>query len=335
MSSRDLPSPVPVAATGFTFVFVFVFVVAAALAAVLFPLATYALTLAVFGLVHVVVELRYVDRRFSSRVPWRLGTTLLLVLGAIVLVRLLGLAAMLGREPQAALELGLVGALVLLVLPVLRRVGGLRALVGLALLGLLVFGALRAPLPTLVLFAVLHNLTPVGFLADALEGRARRRALLLCALVFGLVPLGIASGLPARALAGWSVAGFSLPDAGRLDANLGVFVPSFWQGGVRAVDLFSAAVYLQCLHYAVVIHVLPRLAPGPETKDAGTTNAERIPWPAPRAFAVGLAGVAAVSFAAFFLAFSDARAVYGLFALAHAWIEIPVLLLALAVRPGG
>ena len=48
----------------------------------------------------------------------------------------------------------------------------------------------------------------------------------------------------------------------------------------------------------------------------------------------GLSG-ALVSFAAFFLAFSDARAVYGLFALVHAWIEIPILLLALAIRPGG
>jgi hypothetical protein len=50
---------------------------------------------------------------------------------------------------------------------------------------------------------------------------------------------------------------------------------------------------------------------------------------------VGLAVVAALSFGAFFLAFSDARAVYGLFALVHAWIEIPILLLALAIRPGG
>ena len=320
MSARTLPSPFAAAVT----------VAASACAAVLFPLATYALTLAGFGLVHVAVELRYVDRRFGPRVPWRLGSGLLLVLGTIVLVRLLGLAAVLAPRTQATLELGLVGVLVVVVLPVLRRAGPLRALVGLAVLGLLVFGAWHAPLETLVLFAVAHNLTPVGFLADALEGRARTGALVLAALLFGLVPLVIASGWPARWLAEGGVPGFSLPDAGRLDQNLRVFVPSFWSADPRAIDLFSAAVYLQCLHYAVVIHVLPRLAPA---SDPGA--GERLPWPAPRAFAVGLVVVAALSFGAFFLAFSDARAVYGLFALVHAWIEIPILLLALAIRPGG
>jgi len=320
VSPRTLPSPVAIGVT----------VAASLLAAVLLPLATYAFTLALFGLVHVAVELRYVDRRFGSRVPWRLGTTLLFVLGAIVLVRLLGLAAVLAPAPRATLELGLVGALVLLVLPTLRRAGPLRALVGLALLGLLVFGAWRAPLATLVLFAVAHNLTPVGFLADALEGRARTRALVVAALVFGAVPLLIAGGGPARLLAGWGVPGLDLPGAGRLDQNLRVFVPSFWRDGAHAVDLFSAAVYLQCLHYAVVIHVLPRLAPRSPPGES-----ERLPWPAPLPFTVGLVVVAVVSFAAFFLAFSDARAVYGLFALVHAWIEIPILLLALALRPGG
>ena len=79
MRSRTLPAPAAIGAT----------VAASLLAAVLLPLATYAFTLALFGLVHVVVELRYVDRRFGSRVPWRLGSALLLVLGLIVLVRLL------------------------------------------------------------------------------------------------------------------------------------------------------------------------------------------------------------------------------------------------------
>lgn len=320
MKPRGLPSPVAVGAAA----------TAALLAAVLLPLATYAFTLALFGLVHVAVELRYVDRRFGPRVPWRLGTTLLLILGAIVLVRLLGLAAVLPRRSQAALELGLVGVLVLVVLPTLRRAGPWRALIGVVLLGLLVFGAWRAPLATLVFFAVAHNLTPVGFLADALEGRARTGALVLAALLFGVVPLVIASGWPARLVAGAGLPGFSLPDAGRLDQNLRAFVPSFWRDGARTIDLFSAAVYLQCLHYAVVIHVLPRLAPVPV---GGTV--ERLPWPAPRAFAVGLVAVAILSFAAFLFAFSDARAVYGLFALVHAWIEIPILLLALAIRPGG
>ena len=167
-------------------------------------------------------------------------------------------------------------------------------------------------------------------LVGVLEGRTRTWALVLAALVFGLVPLAIASGWPARQLAGWSGSELGMPGTGRLDQNVRVFVPSFWRDGPRAVDLFSAAVYLQCLHYAVVIHVLPRLLPS-----SGAQAQVGLPWPAPRAFAVGLIGVAGISFAAFLFAFSDARALYGLFALVHAWIEVPILLLALALRPGG
>ena len=147
-----------------------------------------------------------------------------------MLVRLLGLAAVLAPRTQAALELGLVGVLVVVVLPVLRRAGPLRARVGLAVLGLLVFGAWRAPLETLVLFAVAHNLTPVGFLADALEGRARTGALFLAALLFGVVPLVIASGWPARlARRRPACPGSACRKRARSTRTCGSFVPSFWR----------------------------------------------------------------------------------------------------------
>ncbi len=302
---------------------------AAAIVAVLIPLGTYAVTLALFGLVHVAVELRYVDRRFSGRVPWRLGTALVWILGVIVLLRLLQLGGVLERVVALRWELVLVALLVGVALPVLLRAGIGHAMLGGLLLGLIVFGAFRAPLLTIVIFAIAHNLTPMGFLADALEGKERRWAMALGTVLFVVVPVLIASGVVADWLGGARHADWPLPDAGALDVNLGVFVPGPLLGHARALDFFSAAVYLQCMHYAVVIFVLPRLAPARETRRT------RLPWPQPRLFGWALMALSAVSFLAFVWAFRDIRIVYGLFALVHAWIEIPVLLLALALRPTG
>lgn len=304
---------------------------AAAVCAVLLPLATYAVTLAAFGLVHVLAELRYVDGRFSPRVPWRLGTVLLAIVGGIVLARLLGLAQVLPRRAVGWVELGLVAALAACTLPLLKRAGPRRALVGLTLVGALIAGAWYAPLATLVVLAVAHNLTPVGFLAERLSGRARRRALVGCGVLFVGVPALIVSGWPAQALTGLGLggSGVGVLASGGLQAHLGVFVPAGWRGGPRAVDLFAAAVYLQCLHYAVVIGVLPRLAPA-----NGRMPRLRLRWPAPRRFALLLLAAGGISLAVFAIDFRDARTLYGLVALVHAWIEVPVLLLAMALPSG-
>lgn len=298
------------------------FVAAAALAASAAPLSVYALSLGAFGLVHVLTEVRYVDERFRRRLARPLLTGLLAVLAVIVLWRLTLLVAAPGATRAAHLELGLVVALALIALVALRPAGPGPALLAAGVAALLTAGALRAPLATLVVLAVLHNLTPVGFLAERLRGAARRRAMIGCALAFGLVPIGLASGLLRAALGS---AGLVLPEGdlwrvGGLDEHLGVFVPAGLAGGPRAIDLFAAVVYLQVLHYAVVIHVLPRLGAGGPAPGA---------WPPPRVFARVLGLVGAVSLVAFALSFHDARRVYGVFAAFHAWLEVPILLLAL------
>ncbi|MDA1193963.1 MAG: hypothetical protein O2894_02155 [Planctomycetota bacterium] len=296
---------------------------AACLAATFAPLATYALTLAAFGLVHVLAELRYVDRRFSARLPPRLLNTWLALIGVIVLVRLVGLATDAAPMVLPAIEVALVGLLALTALPVLRRAATWKAAVAVVLGGLLLAGAVLAPLATLVLLAVLHNLTPIGFLLERLDGAARRRMVLGVAVLFGVVPLAVAAGVPTRVLAGLDSGG--VLGAGPLADQLGTFVPAAWRGGDFAVRLFAAAAYLQCMHYAVVIGVLPRLEPA---------GAARIIWPARRTWVTALCVVAGVGFAVFAWSFRDARALYGLFALVHAWIEVPVLLAALAPLPG-
>ncbi len=299
------------------------------------PLLVYSITLAVFGLPHVLVELRYVDERFRDRLsrPLLLGIGGLLT--GIVLLRVTAFAGW-TRQSLVPLELGLVVALVAAAgFAVGRRALGTRMLAGLAAL-VLAAGALWAPLTMLVLLAVLHNLTPVGFLAEALRGSARRRALLLCAATFGALPLVILSGLPELALEalGGRALDVSVLRLGTLRDHLGAFVPAPWQGDSLGVRVFSLAAYLQCLHYAVVLYVLPRLG---RVEAAPPSPRRSQGWLSRHAFGLSVTTVSSVFLLWFALSFVEARTVYGFFAAVHAWVELPILLIALggigAVRP--
>ncbi|MCC6783389.1 MAG: hypothetical protein IT457_11155 [Planctomycetes bacterium] len=302
---------------------------ATALVATAAPLWTYAVSLALFGFVHVAVELRYVDERFGARTGSRLATRLAVPLLGIALVRVAAIAGLGDSSSRAVAEWSLGALLVLLVLPLLRGRGVLPSVLGAVALGLVAWAVLAAPLDALILFALLHNLTPIGFLAERLAGATRRRALALCAVGFVLVPLAILSGGAAHALESLGVPMTDLgpATAGELDLHLAVFVPRAWRAEDLAIDLFRAGAYLQCLHYAVVIHVLPRLGGGSE---AATSQ---LRWPAPRQFGYAVALAAAALFAGFAAAFAPARSVYAVFAAIHAWLEVPALLIALACAP--
>ncbi|MBK8974680.1 MAG: hypothetical protein IPM29_02030 [Planctomycetes bacterium] len=297
--------------------------------AVVWPLATYAITLGCCGAPHALAELRYVDRRFGARLGGGVGLALATLLAGVALLRLAALAGVdLGVDALglarpglggAVLELLALGALSAVALPRLGLGpgGALAAVVAAAL----TLAALRWPLPTLAVLAILHNVTPVGFLAERLRGRARRRALLACVVAFGAVPLWIASGQPASWLAARPDA---LPAIGDVADHLGAFLPASVHTEHWALDVFRAAAFLQCMHYVAVLGVLPRLDHG----DAPLRPL--LPWPPARVFAGLLVALALVSAAAFFAwSFRDARRGYAVLAVVHAWVEFPVLLLGL------
>jgi hypothetical protein len=149
--------------------------VLAALAAmvlgVVAPLAVYSISLAAFGLPHVLSELRYVDRRFGRRLGAPTVIVMTALLASIVAARAGVIAHLLAPGFETPLELGLVAALALAA----ARGGAVTraAAVGVALL----IGALAIvdPFETMVGFSVLHNLTPLGFLWQ-LAPRSRRPA---------------------------------------------------------------------------------------------------------------------------------------------------------------
>lgn len=286
--------------------------------AILLPLPTYALTLACFGLPHVLAELRYVDDRFGARLPSTLTRAIFALLVAVVLVRTLAFTRVLNGTPRVVAELLLVAALAWCVVPLARRGAWRAAALGtLAGLAPLVLSA-TAPVETLVLLALLHNLTPVGFLAERLAGPTRRRALGLSALLFVGVPAAIV-GLGLASTFGMA---HTVARVGAITEHTRVFVPSFVPAAM-VVDLFAAAVWLQVLHYIAVLGVLPYLGRG----DAPRSPREAL-WPRRQRGRRILLASGIVSCALFMLTFAEARAFYGIAAAVHAWVEVPLLLAA-------
>ncbi|MEM7156679.1 MAG: hypothetical protein AAF799_27775 [Myxococcota bacterium] len=294
----------------------------AALVSVVWPLATYTLTLATFGLAHVVAELRYVDLRFGRGLGDALARTMVVVLLGVVVTRSATMAGVIGRPINLVIELGLGLSLVALVLPSLFRRSRWTGGIGLVVAGLLAFAIVLEPAAGLLTIAVLHNFTPVGFIAERTSGPQRRRALSACLVVFVAIPLVIASGAPWRVLAsaGWVAPEVSPLGYGPLQEAMKAYLPVAALDPLRALHLFCACVFLQCAHYIAVLLVLPRSLPA--------SAQGRMRWPSLRWWPWILAAtmLALVPFA---FDFAAARRGYGIFAAVHAWIEVPILLLAL------
>ena len=309
-------------------------VVATLLASVAWPLLVYSVSLAVFGLAHVLSELRYVDERFGARLGRRLVGRLVALLGLVVILRILRMGDVIGVQDWRMAELAVVGILAALVIPWLRRTSPpLMALGIVTVLGLAV-GSLWAPVGTFLLLAVVHNLTPLGFLAEILPPGRRKVGLGLAIFCFLGLPLVIASGLPWRAVAavGVSAPEFTVLSTGPLASHFKVYLPTFVQESSWALHAFSAAVFAQCMHYAAVIHVLPRLL-AEQGGEAGRMGI--VPWPRRRTFVVSMAVASVVMLVAFVADFQDGRALYGIAAAVHAWVEIPILLVAFAPPVNG
>jgi hypothetical protein len=310
----------------------------AALVATAAPLPVYAATLVLFGFAHVVVELRYVRDRFGARVDRRLAGAWLALLLGLALVRAADYARLPIPGGRAAHEIALL-ALLLAVTAFAAR--GRRRWVALVATGAFaVVATFVSPALALVTLAFLHNVTPLGFLAEALrdprlaadpELRRQRRTGFVTALVaFLVVPALIVSGA-----AGALLARFHLPPINGAFLGIGsaadhfsVYVPAPLREDAIAPRLFAAAVYLQCAHYFAVLHVLPRLTCVEPVAAPGA------PLAAPARAAIGAArlGIAlcvaagGVVVLAFLHDFAGGRALYGIAASIHAWIEWPLFL---------
>ena len=284
----------------------------ALLVAVRAPLATTVLGLIGFGVLHNVLELRYVGGRFAGVLPGRFLVLLLGLVSGIVLCRLTG-----ARTPEILLAYGVLAAGVV---HAVRPVGWrLAALVG---LGAALATSLTWPAYHFVVLAHLHNVVPLVFLWEW------SRALPTGRTTFRLAQVAWVLGIPALILAGvfdpWISGGPSTVAAfaGTPASIAAPVVPPDLTIGLRFLVVFA---YLQTMHYVVWVGFLPRCAP-----DAARAFDLRIPWLSgwrPWALGIGLAAALAVLFVA---DYRQGRLLYASFASYHAYLEFPVLLALLS-----
>ena len=298
------------------------FAVAVVATVVAAPLLVYSMTLATFGAAHVLSELRYVDRRFGRHLGIRRLAIMGFMLAGAVAARCSGVFGLLPPEKAVPLELAFV---VLLALSAADG-SGLRSTLAVTLAIALGAATLAAPFDTAVTLSVLHNLTPLAFLWEISKGRSRSAVMTLALFFLIGLPLLVATGLPGGALL---ASGLPLPSldplhAGPLGEHLYVYVPVPLLYGESATNLFSASVVAQCAHYTAVIVVLPAMLAARDPSARGI-----VPWPGGWIFAGLIALVSVITLIGFAHGFVPARALYGITASIHAWIEIPLIVIAL------
>lgn len=302
-----------------------ILVTLSAVASLFYPIATYLGTLSLFGVAHVFIELRYIDAQYFSTLKKQFDASFLFWLVNILLViAALRCVVFLGWIPLPiglGLELCCGLGLVLLATRVLWqqiKVGCspemfVRLGVTLAIATLLVLGIIQSPITTLVILAILHNLTPIGFIYH--HPNQHRFHWFGCLFIFGLLPLLIFYG---RWLgSGW----YSLPS---MASYLATFVPPSIQHSQFADPLFAAATFCQCMHYIVVIGLFSEWTPSnPESL---------IPWMRPQWFYLAVLLISTLFLFAFQTSFFTTRAFYSVLASIHAWVEIPLLLVLLTPK---
>ena len=269
------------------------------------PVPLYLLALGGFGLAHVLSEIAWIRHTYGRALPRAFWITVGGVLGLQALSRLWSWASGLAPEVLVAVDLVTLSAAILAALWAVRAVRRpLAAAIASVGFALLVLCAVRTDNAVYVMaaLAVAHNLTPVALTPPHLrwKGAPLRRLLL------GLFAVPCVWLL-------WRPAPGAAP---QVSSALPPEVDLLAGSPEVATWLVGPVVLAQCLHYYAVIRLLP--AAGPATVF-------------PVSLRVVLPGVAAcVALCLYFLHdHPGARSLYAVAAGAHAWLEWPIIVLAL------
>ncbi|RKT17930.1 hypothetical protein BX285_2337 [Streptomyces sp. 1114.5] len=277
------------------------------------------LGLATFGLLHNVLELRYVAGRFAAVLAGPLLRLLLVLVTGIVLCRLLP-PSRVSQSAEILLAYGLLAAACRYGLR-----GRPRLSTGIAVL-LLGAGAASLAFPAyhFVVLAHLHNVVPLLFLAEWSRRLPRGRAVFLAVqcgwvlLVPALLLSGLLDGLLSRPADGWA-SGWA---SGWTDRLAAAYTPPAWltpEVGLRFLAVFA---FLQTMHYVVWVWFLPRYAPeAAERFDARVPALRGV-----RAWLLG-AGAGLLLALLFAVDYAQGRSLYAALASYHAYLEFPVLLM--------
>ena len=308
----------------------FALAAAAALALALrLPAQTTVLGLIAFGLLHNVLELRYVLGRFATLLAGPYLVLLLTLAGGIALVR----AAQLGA-PGQRIEIVLGYAVLAAGLARTRRTPLILA--GAAVLAASLTASLTWPAYHFVVLTHVHNLVPLAFLWEWSRDLRRRPT----RWAFRAVQLGWVAVVPGLLLAGVLDAWAAHPPtttgvgfAGTLASITAPCTPAAWASGPAALRFLTAFAFLQTMHYVVWCLFVPRW--GRSATAAFEARASEPGWSWVRAVTgrrpVLIGAAAGVLVGATLIAdWRSGRTLYGSLAVVHVYLEFPVVLALLA-----
>lgn len=275
------------------------------------PLPLYLVSLALFGLPHVVWEMGFLRSRYGSRWPWRWWLPLW---GILLLQAAARIGVWLGAYPASSSQIVDLASLMLLALWL--ALAPLRVRWPLRIAGLVLAAAMLwllqndAIVTALLILALAHNLTPLLMVWDLAREDAAQKPLAIFISGLFVLPLLIV----ASAWSGAITPAFLTSQQALLNSQL----PASWGQSSLHNALLSAMVLAQCLHYYCVIYCLPQ------------AEAQRQGRPVlPRAVMWITVAIVAAMLLYYVHDYSAARKLYSVAAGAHAWLEWPVLLLAL------
>ncbi len=294
------------------------FAVAAALlvgAAVRLAVPLTVLGLAIFGVAHVALELRYVLGRFAGALSGRVGHALVVALTVVAFARLVSLSApTLGRPAEVVAAHAVVGLGAWVWLRGGRR-GVVLALAAVSLAA----GLAWTPWYFFVL-THLHNLVPVAFLWDwsrrlPAPGRATFRAVQLAWAVGvpALIVCGVADGVLdlATGVVRWLVGDGAAVLASSAPPGASALV---------AVRFCATFAFGQAMHYVVWLGFFPAFG-----ADATRTFEADHPGLRGWRFWVLIAASEGVVGALLLTQWAQGKALYGALATYHVYLEFPLL----------
>ena len=281
------------------------------------PVATAVIGLILFGVLHNLLEIRYVVGRFGSVLgrPF-LDLLIALVTGIAVCHLLVGVVGRPAQLAEIALGYGVLLAAAQHVLDGRRRVAAW------AVIGVAAAVSLAFPGYHVVVLAHLHQVVPLFFLWEwsrritSRRGRQAFRAVQLLWVV--AIPAVVLSGLLDGSLD--ADPGFVRSVVGDGHAVLASGTLPGTAATVVGLRLLTVLAFLQTMHYVVWVALMPRIAP-----DASASFEARAPWlTGPRLWAVGF--VAAAIFAVLFgIDFTRGTTMYAALSSYAAFVEVPVL----------
>ena len=300
----------------------FVATAAGALAATLASsVATVVAGVILLGVLHAILELRYVAGRFSGLALGLgrrfLGVLALLIAGAVVSRLFVGLV---GRPAKVA-EVLLGYAIVCWAIS--RVVAARRRMAAWALAALAATASLVWPDHHFLVLAHVHLAVVVAFLWDwsrrLPSGRSRQLFRLVQLAWATIIPLAILLGTADGWLGTDTSWARSLVEDGQ--SVIEGVVPPGMTGTALGMRLFAVLAFLQTMHLLIWVVFFPRYAP-----DAGAGLEDRLPWlTGARVWVIGF--LAAALFAVLLVSdYTSGAVLHDAVTLPHVYVEVPLLL---------